>query len=186
MSEIKKDIPYKVQKGNRPKIEEVISFCLDGELREAALGFAAWLRENSLKITLHSSTTRGHNVKIDGEYLCLMLFYGEHDWNHVGKHYPGDPPYWSVSPVLLRWAEYEEIIVSEGWQGIFWDNMRYCNNCLSLERCTGAVSKTFFGRDLEGLCKPSTPARTTIRNPDEAMLSAIKRLILLEKTARKK
>ena len=44
-----KNIPYKVRKGNRPTIEEIIAYCLDGELKNAALNFAAFMSENAIR-----------------------------------------------------------------------------------------------------------------------------------------
>jgi len=46
------------------------------------------------------------------------------------------------------------------------------------------VSKNYFGRDFAGLCKHSSPAWTTVRNPDEATAAAIKKLLELERKAR--
>jgi hypothetical protein len=194
MEREKKSIAYKVQKGNRPKIEDVIACCLDGDLRIAAIDFAVWMRENKMPFKLNTSTTRSQRADYNGDRICHILVYDDEvDFNHVDRHYPGDPQYWSVSPCLWHWEEYEEVIVSEEWHSIFWDNMRYCNNCGSKGRdagkipqqpCAGGVSKTFFGKDFTGLCKNSTPAFTTIRNPDDAAVKAIKRLIELEQKAR--
>ena len=50
-------IPYKVQKGNRPEIEEVIASCLDGELRDNALDFAMWMRGMKMPFKIRSSNT---------------------------------------------------------------------------------------------------------------------------------
>jgi len=44
-----KNIPYKAAKGNRPAIEEIIAYCLDGELKNAALNFAAFMSENAIR-----------------------------------------------------------------------------------------------------------------------------------------
>ena len=45
MSDEKKYIPYVVKKGNRPKIEDVIDYCLDGDLKKSALDFAMYMCE---------------------------------------------------------------------------------------------------------------------------------------------
>ena len=190
----KKPIPYKVQKGNRPSIEDVIECCLDGDIKKAALDFAVYMRENKMPFRLNTSTTRSQRADYKGDRICHIIVYDDEvDFNHVDKHNPGDPQYWSVSPCFWHWEEYENIIVNEGWQHIFWDNMRYCNNCSSKGRdegkippqpCAGGVSKNYFGRDFAGLCKHSSPAWTTIRNPDEATAAAIKKLLELERKAR--
>jgi len=194
MSEEKKIIPYKVQKGNRPAIEEVIGACLDGDLKETAMDFALWMRENKMPFKLNTSTTRSQRADYKGERICHIIVYDDEvDFNHVDKHNPGDPQYWSVSPCLWHWEKYEGYIVDERWQNIFWDNVRYCNNCSSKGRdagkippqpCAGGVCKNFFGKDFNGLCKHSTPAFTTIPNPDETTVNAVKNLLGLEKEVR--
>ena len=189
MQEVKKKIPYKVQKGNRPKIEEVINYCLDGDLRTAALGFAAWLRTTDFKIQLHASTTRGHNVKYNGVYLCKMLFFGEHDWEHVDSHYPGDPQYWSISPNLVSSDKYAAEIRNEGLAKLSW-KPNYCihkvqpdktliNNTCNACSVKG-IDRLVFGEDFVQCCV-GFPA---VKNPDDAELERIKRLLVLEKDAR--
>ena len=91
MSEEKKVIPYAVQKGNRPKIEEVISACLDGEMKQSALDFAAYMRDNQMPFKLHTSTTRSQRADYGGEHICNIIVYGEDDWKHVDRHSQGDP-----------------------------------------------------------------------------------------------
>ena len=90
MPEEKKVIPYAVQKGNRPKIEEVIEYCLDGGLRVAALDFAAFMHESKMPFKIYTSTTRGQRASYKGKIICNIFVYAENDWEHVDQHNPGE------------------------------------------------------------------------------------------------
>ena len=182
-------IPHRVGKGNRPKIEEIICYCLDGNLRQSALDFASWLRENGMKITLHSSTTRGHNAKYKDKYMCLMLFESSDEWKYVKNRTPDDLQYWSVNMQLWNFSKYENIIRNEGLAQLSW-KPNYCahkkqpdkpliNNTCNACSVKG-VDKLVFGEDFLQCCI-GFPA---VKNPDEAELARIKRLLVLEKEAR--
>jgi len=190
MAEEKKSFPYRVGKGNRPKIEEIINYCLDGELKQSALDFAAWLRNNEMPINLHSSTTRGHNARFKGEYICHILIYGQDDWKHVQMCHPGDPIHWTVTLVLNHMNEYQDKIKDEGLQINFNDVIWRCTHgshgngkgrCDPGKPCAGGRDLTIFGDGYDGICMWLWPR---IKNPDEAVIKKIKRLLELEKKAR--
>jgi len=193
MSEDKKVIPYAVGKGNRPKIEEVIAFCLDGELQKSALDFAAYMREYGLPFKLHTSTTRVQRASYKGYEICKIFLYDADDWSHVDIAREGDPEYWSVAPTLSHMSQYEDVIKSEGLQldfngRIWWckhgshGSERYGNcGCDPNKPCAGGKDFTIFGEGFDGICKWSWPP---VKNPDEKTIGIVKRLLDLEKQAR--
>jgi len=99
MSREKDVVPYKVQKGNRPKIEDVIAYCLDGDLRIAASEFTAYMRDNKMPFKVSVSTTISQRTDYKGEPICNIMVYGETGWEHVDRHNQGDLAYWTVTPL---------------------------------------------------------------------------------------
>jgi len=91
MPEQKPFIPYKVQKGNRPKIEEVITSCLDGALQTAALDFATFMRESISPFKLHTSTTRSQRADYNGYEICSIIVHGDDSWKYCNGYKEGDP-----------------------------------------------------------------------------------------------
>jgi len=190
MPEEKKVIPYKVQKGNRPKIEEVIDYCLDGDLQTAALDFAAYMRKSKMPFgACTSSSTRGRSANYKGERICSIFVYAEDDWKYVGQHNPGDAQYWIVTPELIHINKYDKVAINEGLQNILWDNINYCTHyrgngigCSPNKRCAGGRDLTILGKEFNGIrwCG----SHSSIKNPDEAAIKAIKRLLELEQQAR--
>jgi len=189
MSDEKTVIPYKVAKGNRPKIEEVITYCLDGDMQKAALDFAEWMRENKMPLKIGSSSTRNQGAVYKGEQICTVIVYGEDDWKHVGQRNPGDSLYWTVTPKLNYMDRYEDAAVSEGLENILWDNVNICQNhsgnkmgCSPDKKCAGGRDLTILGKVFHGVtwCYP----HSIIKNPDEAAIKAIKKLLELEQEAR--
>jgi len=192
MQEEKKFIPYKVQKGNRPKIEEVINYCLDGGRRQSALDFAAWLRENRMPIKLHSSTTRGHNASYNGEWICYILMHAKDEWRDMQGKCPGNPPYWTVSLVLSHLDKYLDTIRDEKLRLPPWDKFNRCKfnayggngtkSCNPDKPCAGGRDlSVFYGEGFDGLCAGQWPI---VKNPDEATVGIVKRLLELEQKAR--
>jgi len=170
-SESKKIIPYLVQKGNRPTVEEVITYCLYGELRKTALDFVVYMRENNMSFKLCTSTTRGQ--KIDN--IGYIFMYGPDDWKHSDKHKQGDSPYWGINTSLVM--QHEDIIISGDMQNLFWDKITYCINCD--DSCAGAKDVTLLGKGFVNVC-----SRCKIHdfyNPDGETLEGLKQLFVLVK-----
>jgi len=169
-------IPNKVQKGNRPKIEEVISGCLEGELQKSALDFAVYMRENKMSFKLHTSAVRSQRADYGGYEICHMIV--------------NDFSYWSISPKLYNISKYDELAISEGLNNIPWEATRYCvfkdnpdrtDVNASCARCRRTMSRTIFGVEYKGLCHHYWP---TFVNPDEETVKSLKRLLELEKMER--
>jgi hypothetical protein len=167
-------------KNKRPNIEEWVNYCFDGVLREQALEFAEWVRRAGFKHKIHSSTNNGHNVFYNKEYMCKIL---------INKEKEDRPMYWTIQPCLSNLSKYEYIIKNEGLAVLPWkpnycihkkepDKTKINNTCSSCP--VKGVDRLMFGDEFTQCCKlfPS------VKNPNEAELNRIKRLLELEKMAR--
>jgi len=193
MPDVKKAIPYSVQKGNRPKIEEVIEYCLDGSLKTAALDFAAYMHEINMPFKLCTSTTRVQRAKYKGNEICKIYLYAEEDWEHVDIARPGDPQYWSVAPCLTHMDKYIDSIANEklklNFNGRVWWCPHGINGSLRIgacgcdpnKPCAGGRDFSIFGDGFIGICKWGWPP---VKNPDKKTVGIVKRLLELECIAR--
>jgi len=146
MAEAKKDILYKVQKGNRPKIEEVISACLDGHLHDIAMDFAVWMRENNLTFKLYTSNTRSHTVGYGDMALCRTFIQSEEEMkdNHWLK-WDGSQ-YFGITVFLRDIGSYNNAVAAVELNDFIWNNIKHCGQCNS--KCTGERTVTIFGKEL--------------------------------------
>ena len=175
-------IPYKVQKGNRPNIDKIIENCIYGEIQENARNFIAWLKANGITFQKHASTTRQHYASYKNKRLLQIGFWDERiDFNHVVNHYEGGPQYWGFS-LLVAASDYNGLVDDCEMAAIEWAFPK-CGRCKPGAICIGivdgaakGVTQTFFGREYDGLCKH---ARLEIKNPGNAAIESIKKLILL-------
>jgi len=180
MLEEKKIIPYKVQKGNRPKIKEVFEHCLYGELRKLALNFAQFMDENEMKSKLYTSTTRSQVVMYKKEPICNINVYAEDDWNKINERIEGEPQSLTITLRLHHYDEYKNKIVSENLNKIKWDTTNKCQkNCLVC--CYRGIDRVELNAEFADVCWRIS---TTLFDYDNMQIDAIKRLLLLEKQAR--
>ena len=185
MENEKKSIAYKVQKGNRPKIEDVIACCLDGELRAVAMDFAVWMRENKMPFKLYTSSTRSQRAAYKNTPICNIIVCIDGD-----NFLSGELKYWSLALNLVHMEKYEPIIRDEGLRIEFNSKISFCGHsrhgngktaCDPDKICVGGRDMTVFGDGYDGICKWLWPFT---ENPDEAAVKIIKRLLELERQAR--
>jgi len=164
---------FRVQKETKAKIEDVIPYYLDGDTQKAALDFAAYLQANKMPLKWDAwNTWKAHSKS---KVLC---------WVKLDLW----PAAWVVSPCVTNIDEYEDIVISEGWQSFVWDNFRRCDpSCLG--KCAGAERVTLLGKEFDDVCREVyfvNNKRVDFVNPDEPAISRIKKLLELERTAREK
>ena len=191
MSVEKKLIPIKVQKGNRPKIEEVIAYCLDGELQKNAMDFTVWMRENKMPLKLYTSNTRSYRVMYKGWCMCFIFLHHIDDINSA--FYKGKPSLIKISPTLQLLDTYKDIVISENLTDIKWDDDVFSQTCKwnnafadTFSPCGngcgyGSVDRTIFNKDYKYICRWRG---LKVCNPDAATFEKIKRLIKLDQKAR--
>jgi hypothetical protein len=181
MSAVKKVIPQKVQKGNRPKVEEAIAYCLDGELQENAINFTMWMRENKMPFKLYTSNTRSYRVDYKGWTLCFIFLH--HIDDVTNSIFNGKPSFIKISPTLQLLHMYKDAVINENLTDIKWDKDWVVYGC---DPCGGgcghkSVDRTIFNEEFKSICKWRG---LKAHNPDADTFEKLKRLLLLDKTAR--
>jgi len=181
MSIEKKVIPYKVQKGNRPRIGEVIAYCLDGELQKNAIDFTVWMRENKMPFKLYTSNTRCYRVDYKGWTLCYAFL---HHMDDLGNDaHQGEPSFIKISPTLQLFDKYKDIIINENLTTIKWDDDATGYTCPVCSEGCGhkSADRTIFNKDFKKICKWRG---LKAHNPDIATFEKLKRLLILDQKAR--
>ena len=180
-------------KKSKPVAEDVIPEVLDGELRENALRFAAYMRENKMPFKQHTTNRQTQSAKYKSKTICKMVVYDANATKYYDVRQPTGVQSWLVNPWLDRINHYDENIANEGLQNIVWDNVKYCvwgvnsgmtgdyRFCKPNHGCAGGVNITRCGKTLHGVCPNCT---YMFWDPGEAEIAAVKRLMELEKQAR--
>jgi len=177
----KRFIPQKVEKGNRPKVEEVIAYCLDDELQESAISFTMWMRENKMPFKLYTSNTRSYRVDYKGWTLCYIFLHHVDDiCNNIHQ---GKPSFIKISPTLQLFDTYKDIVIKENLTAVKWDDNVTDYTC---DICHGgrnheSVDRTIFNKDFKHICKWRG---LKAHNPDAAEFEILKKLLLLDQKAR--
>ena len=179
MSEQNELVDFQPQKATKPMIEDVIPECLDGEMRENALAFVAWLRTNKMKLVWSAWQTWRANYK--SKIICTIRL-----------PFPPCKNTWGITPQLDYIKGYEELIISEGLQNIFLDNITYCVfssgqsgiGCNQNNPCFGGEIRTIFGKKIKYVCRDSPTKFIRFIDPSEMTIGGIKRLLALEQKTR--
>ena len=185
-----------VQRKLRPKIEEVIPLIVDKDNQQNALEFVVWLRENKMSPGwggVHNTW----NVNYKGKVLCKIALVTTNFGIPIKNQ-------WTCSLYLANIEKYEDTILSENLQNYVWDNVIFCVCASNMDRPTNApnikhlasmggackkakcaIPVTICGKVFDYKCGNGTFRCFWFVNSNEAEMTAIKRLIQLEKQARK-
>jgi len=130
-----------------PEIEKEIRKYLDGDLKERALEFAAWLRANGM-------APQGGKIPYGGKYLCMIQIEQKQLWRltFFMCDYSGD--------------------YDEGFTRAVQDHLQFCRACH--DPCTGGMDITVFGNEYKNVCSQLT---VQFENPDADTLEHIKQLL---------
>ena len=146
---------------NAFRIEDEIGTVLDARLREEALAFAAYLRENAMtpKRWFGPGFWR---IPWENNYLCGIHFYGlnpnAHQNGWVFWFFAGD-----------YGGEAEDALIQ-----FVWEHIGPCAACSRDCERLGGIDMQFFGREFHHVCY-QFPVR--IENPDAGALEQIKALL---------
>jgi len=128
-----KDSVYNEQKKVKPKVEDRVNELLDGDIREAALGFVAWVRENKMTPGYASMDSWKTSYRNKGLFYIRL-----------------DADTWTVNFTFFDIGEIADYIVGEDLQEFVWNNLYYCRFCHPAPcRITDRI---FFGKEFKGLC----------------------------------
>jgi len=162
-----------MQSKTKPKIEEVISEYLDGNMRETATAFVEHMHVN--KMSLRWGSKDRYKALYKKSVICWV------DLNQALT-----PVKWRISPCLTNIAEYEEFVLNEGWQDFILDKLSYCKPCNPDRGCSGGNKLSILGKDFNGICQAIIHhnIRINFDDPNEMSTSRIKKLLELEQQAR--
>jgi hypothetical protein len=156
-------LSFREQKELKLKIEDEIPKFLDGETKQFALDFIAYMRANKMQPAWLSTNSWKANHK--GQNVCtIRLSEGS----------------WCVVPRISRWNKlissynlYEKEIEEEGLQDVVLANINFCRRCAN---CGPGWKINFFGKEYENVCH-NVPVRYV--DPGEVEINCIKRILEL-------
>jgi len=192
--------PYQQQKITKPAPEDIIPQFLGDDLKNTALNFIAWLRENKMSLRWGPSSANSWTAYSRSKPICTISL-----WEHckLGHHRdfvdsrPGGQPCWVIAPKLTNLELYNESIFNENLQDFVWDNAKSCvysernpnfgmakaPGCNPNKHCRPGMDITVLGKVIKYNCGGFA---LSFGNPDETTLIKVKRLLELEKQARLK
>ena len=166
----------KEQQKTKPKPEDLFPGLLEGGVREAAMGFVAWLRGNKLNPSWRCAN--GWVVKFKAKNVINL--------NVGSRAYPGGimAGRWRIGPPLelLRGDirhEFEDEQSYSEFKEFIWSHVNYCTSCVG---CGPGRTRVVLGKKFELVCN----GFVIFTNPDEKTLEYVKKMIEFEKNRLKK
>jgi len=164
MEEKNKASLYQDQKKTKPKVEDVINNSLDGDQKQAALDFVAFIK--LYKMTPQWASANSWAVSYKGKRVCYIK---------VGDYVSGDGS-WCIRPSVDYDDALFTFIETAGLTEIIWGNLHYCRAC---GRCAPGRSVTVFGREFDKVCNAIL---FEFHDPDAATLDCAKKLVEYRRT----
>lgn len=122
-------------------IENYIEYYLKGEMKQTALSFVKYLRDNN--ITFYKDDGDCWKYKI--YYWCKM---GEECVCFIAIADPDEPnnlwTVWSDESKMYEDSSVEKVIQTVAW--------KYIDNCVNCGSCDGGKRKTIFGKTYDRVC----------------------------------
>lgn len=124
----------------KKKIEKYIDENLTGELRQTALEFIKFLRENDCEFVKDNGYWKNkiyYLIKFKNECVCFIAIKDPDEPENI----------WTI------WSEdsnaYEDATADESVKNAAWKHVDYCGNCGS---CGGGKHKIIFGKSFDRVC----------------------------------
>ena len=167
-----------------------IPLCLNGEMREAAYDFAAFISANKLPLkpayglSGWSSTGLSYNSS-------SPIYIRLHDMDFLSPACKDaeDPKIgnkWIAGIHLVNIEKYTDTIIAEGLQDFVWNNFYPCASLRGGDcnkKCYPGYTRTVLGKEITQLCRHfahKTIPFTYVYDPDMAAMKKIKKLLELE------
>lgn len=110
---------YQEQKKIKPKIEEIYSEHLEGDIKKAALDFVAYMREKKMTPGWTSANSRKCNYK--GKGVCYLRTSGT-AWDHTSSSGSWSVTLYGDYIYGDSVDQYHDFITKENYQDIIWNN----------------------------------------------------------------
>lgn len=182
----------RVQRETKPKIEDVLPYCLDGEMLKSALDFVAWLRANKMNPVwagVHNQWK--HTYKGTGLYVINLRATDPNIIKLRTADSNEEEKKWTVEPYLKNISKYNDSIINEGLQTYIWNNVGYCRHVLmgdcNFHGCAPGMSKTIVGKEFKNICLAHAGIGRRVmvaHDPDKNTIDCIKKLLEFERKAR--
>ena len=143
--------------GKKSTFEDAIQHYLDGDIRDSALGFAAWAKANGLAPRQDGVPAEWY-IPYEEACLCHIRFEPKYRFIFWYCDYSGEH--------------------DEGFMKAVQDHVVLCSTCHP-EPCSGGDA-TIFGKEFKNVCKELT---VQFENPDGAAFEHVKQLLTYWKTA---
>ena len=141
------------------KVERAIRKYLKGEMRENALGFAAWLNANGLAPRQNGKSPAHWKIPWKDFYLCCIRF---------------DPNQWHIRFFAGDYSGEQDEEFIKAVRG-------HVGSCIAcVDQCPKGRDMVIFGKEFTNLCVEFT---VQFENPDSGTLEHIKKLLEYWKTA---
>ena len=140
------------------RIEDIINDVLNDDLKETALDFAQYLRDNEM-------TVGGAEVRYKGNIICYMHLDGSSDE-------PGPWTIWSDGDYS---SEHKDVPIDNNMKEIAWANINICSSCGG--KCSPGKRKMIFGKEFDNVCN----ADMAFYKPNSETLKCVKKLLEMRK-----
>jgi len=147
----------------KPKIEQIISEYLDGEMKKIALEFAEYMRESKIPLKLCATNTWRWKALYKGKAVCGVVFT-QNSWS-IG------PVNWPLTKCDYN-TGYEDVSTNERLKNSAWKNISYCKGCN--KKCCAYVQASVFGKEFDKVCWMS---HICFINPDADAIELAKIII---------
>ena len=145
-------------KADKPKIEDVVSSVLDGDVLSDALKFIAYLKEN--RINPQWAAENVWKVSYKSYSVCFIRLYG------AAAHHGLKAGSWHIVPLI---GDYEDSCLSDNFKEIVWANKTTCAKC---GQCALKLDK-IFGKEYDYACEKAI----VFTNPNAEALECVKKLL---------
>ena len=149
------------QKALKLKVEDEIPKFLQGDMRESALAFVAYMRANRMQPSWLSTNSWKANYK--GQNVCTLRL---------------SPSSWCVVPRINRWNKlissynlYEKELAEAGLRDIVLANVNFCRRCAN---CGPGWGMEILGVDYENVCH-NVPVRYI--DPGDKEIDCVKQVL---------
>ena len=153
---------YIEQKKAKPTIDELINELLDGEIKQSALSFLAFLTQNKMKPSW--GAINSFNLSYKGKRVCIIKINKDCLDIRCNTQYNND--------FNECFADADSDI-----KKLLLDSITYCFGCGT---CKPGLDVTILGKELKSAC--FNPV-IRFENPDASQLECAKKLVMLRRKA---
>lgn len=155
---------YQEQKKTKPKAEEIIHTALEGDRKQNALNFIAFLK--SFRMTPQWASANSWAVSYKNKRVCYIK---------ISDYVAGEGS-WYIRPAVSYDDTLMAFCLHESLEKVMLDSIHFCHAC---GKCAPGKRATFFGKELDNVC--CSPIDFEFHNPDAAAMNCAKKLVVFRR-----